>query len=163
MKRKSRGEHRASEGRESAPARRPGTPQASSLNRIHGVNPVLEALRSGRRSIEHIAIAEGARDERFRELLELAGSSNVPVRRVSPRSLTAMAETSPIKASAGKSPLYSMPRRCWTSWLPRLQPSTNAGAMSDDWRTCGTSAVLRTVECGCASSLYHRTSCGRVD
>jgi 23S rRNA (guanosine2251-2'-O)-methyltransferase len=87
MKRKTRGEHRASEGRESAPVRRPGTPQASSLNRIHGVNPVLEALRSGRRSIEHIAIAEGARDERLRELLELARSSNVPVRRVSAQEL----------------------------------------------------------------------------
>lgn len=51
-------------------------------DRIHGVNPVLEALRSGRRTIEHIAIAEGARHERLRELLELARSANVPVRRV---------------------------------------------------------------------------------
>ena len=51
-------------------------------DRIHGVNPVLEALRSGRRAIEHIAIAEGARHERLREMLELAKAANVPVRRV---------------------------------------------------------------------------------
>ena len=51
-------------------------------DRIHGVNPVLEALRSGRRAIEHIAIAEGARHERLREMLELAKAAKVPVRRV---------------------------------------------------------------------------------
>ena len=44
--------------------------------------PVLEALHSGRRTFEHIAIAEGARHERLREILELAKSANVPVRRV---------------------------------------------------------------------------------
>ena len=55
---------------------------ALSTDRIHGVNPVLEALRSGRRTIEHIAIAEGARHERLREVLELAKAANVPVRRV---------------------------------------------------------------------------------
>jgi 23S rRNA (guanosine2251-2'-O)-methyltransferase len=43
---------------------------------------VVEALRSGRRTIEHIAIAEGARHERLRELLELARNARVPVRRV---------------------------------------------------------------------------------
>jgi 23S rRNA (guanosine2251-2'-O)-methyltransferase len=43
---------------------------------------VLEALRSGRRSIEHIVVAEGARHERLREMIELAKAANVPVRRV---------------------------------------------------------------------------------
>ena len=51
-------------------------------DRIHGVIPVVEALRSGRRTIEHIAIAEGARHGRLREMLELAKAANVPVRRV---------------------------------------------------------------------------------
>jgi len=54
----------------------------ASQDRIHGVIPVVEALRSGRRTIEHIAIAEGARHERLRELLELAKNARVPVRRV---------------------------------------------------------------------------------
>ena len=39
-----------------------------------GVNPILEALRAGRRRIEEIVIAEGARHERFREIVELAGA-----------------------------------------------------------------------------------------
>ena len=53
-----------------------------SAERIHGVNPVLEALRSGRRTIEQIAIAEGARHARLREMIELARAAHVPVRRV---------------------------------------------------------------------------------
>jgi 23S rRNA (guanosine2251-2'-O)-methyltransferase len=56
---------------------------SSALDRIHGVIPVVEALRSGRRTIEHISIAEGARHERMRELLELARAARVPVRKVS--------------------------------------------------------------------------------
>lgn len=51
-------------------------------DRIHGVVPLVEALRSGRRAIEYIAIAEGARHERLREMLELAKAAKVPVRRV---------------------------------------------------------------------------------
>jgi 23S rRNA (guanosine2251-2'-O)-methyltransferase len=56
-----------------------------STDRIHGVIPVVEALRSGRRTIEHISIVEGARHERLRELLELAKAGRVPVRKI-PRS-----------------------------------------------------------------------------
>ena len=51
-------------------------------DRVHGVVPVVEALRAGRRTIEHISIVEGARHERLRELLELAKAARVPVRRV---------------------------------------------------------------------------------
>jgi len=45
----------------------------------------VEALRAGKRSIEHIIIAEGVRQEGLTELLELARSAHVPIRRV-PRS-----------------------------------------------------------------------------
>jgi 23S rRNA (guanosine2251-2'-O)-methyltransferase len=44
-----------------------------------GVNPVLEALRAGRRTIDEILIAEGARHQRLREIVELARAKNVPV------------------------------------------------------------------------------------
>ena len=51
-------------------------------DRVHGVIPVVEALRAGRRTIEHISVADGARHERLRELLELARAAHVPVRKV---------------------------------------------------------------------------------
>jgi 23S rRNA (guanosine2251-2'-O)-methyltransferase len=46
---------------------------------LYGVAPVLEALRAGQRAIERIWIAEGARHNRLRELIELARKANVPV------------------------------------------------------------------------------------
>lgn len=49
---------------------------------IHGLVPVVEALRAGRRQIEQISIAEGSRHERLKELLELAKQARVPVHRV---------------------------------------------------------------------------------
>jgi 23S rRNA (guanosine2251-2'-O)-methyltransferase len=51
-------------------------------DKIYGLVPVLEALRAGKRAIDNIAIAEGARHERLRDLLLLAKQANVPVHRV---------------------------------------------------------------------------------
>ncbi len=48
---------------------------------LYGVNPIVEALRGGRAPRE-IIVAEGARDERLRELMTLAQGHNVSVRRV---------------------------------------------------------------------------------
>jgi 23S rRNA (guanosine2251-2'-O)-methyltransferase len=55
--------------------------QENHASELYGVNPVLEVLRAGRRSIEEIIIAEGAHDARLRELIELARARQVPVRR----------------------------------------------------------------------------------
>ncbi|MGH9961463.1 MAG: TrmH family RNA methyltransferase, partial [Pyrinomonadaceae bacterium] len=51
-------------------------------DQIYGLIPVLEALRAGQRAIDSITIAEGARHERLRDLLQLASQANVPVHRV---------------------------------------------------------------------------------
>jgi 23S rRNA (guanosine2251-2'-O)-methyltransferase len=48
---------------------------------VYGVLPVLEALRAGGRRIERIVIADGARHERLREVIEAARHHNIPVRR----------------------------------------------------------------------------------
>jgi 23S rRNA (guanosine2251-2'-O)-methyltransferase len=48
---------------------------------IYGVLPVLEALRSGGRRIERILVADTARHERLREVVEAARRAGVPVRR----------------------------------------------------------------------------------
>ena len=51
-------------------------------DKVYGLNPVLEALRAGRRPLESVTIAEGARHERLGELLRLAKQARVPVHRV---------------------------------------------------------------------------------
>ena len=48
---------------------------------LYGVNPVLEALRADRIPSD-ITIAEGVRDQRLRELIDLARAKNVLVKRV---------------------------------------------------------------------------------
>ena len=47
---------------------------------IYGLLPVLEALRAGGRRIERIVIAEGAKHERVREVIEAARRAGVSVR-----------------------------------------------------------------------------------
>jgi 23S rRNA (guanosine2251-2'-O)-methyltransferase len=55
-------------------SRRP--PNANHL--LYGVNPIIEALRAGR-APEAITIAAGARDERLRELIELAQQRGIRI------------------------------------------------------------------------------------
>ncbi|HEV7746056.1 MAG TPA: 23S rRNA (guanosine(2251)-2'-O)-methyltransferase RlmB [Pyrinomonadaceae bacterium] len=54
---------------------------AGDTNHIYGLVPVLEALRASNNRLEQITIAEGARHERLRELLDLAKQARVPVHR----------------------------------------------------------------------------------
>ena len=48
---------------------------------LYGVNPLFEALRAGGRLPTEITVAKGARDERLRELIELARARKVTVKR----------------------------------------------------------------------------------
>ena len=64
------------------PARAGAGRETDAVNMIYGLGPVLEALRAGGKKIEHLTIAEGARHERLRELLDLAKEARVPLRRV---------------------------------------------------------------------------------
>lgn len=60
--------------------------------RIYGVLPVLEALRSGRRNVEQITIAEGAQINRLRDLLHLAKEQGIIVNRVPKNALAKFVE-----------------------------------------------------------------------
>lgn len=49
--------------------------------KVYGLIPVMEVLRAGRRTLESVTIAEGARHERLSELLQMAKQARVPVHR----------------------------------------------------------------------------------
>jgi len=53
--------------------------ERSRTSEIFGVNPVLEALRAKRRAIREITIANGAKDARLSELIELSRAEHIPV------------------------------------------------------------------------------------
>ena len=137
---------------------RAGASYPSSTDRIHGVVPVVEALRSGRRTIEHIAIAEGARHERLREMLELARAANVPVRRV-PRldiERTAgnathqgvMARIAAARYADAEELLAELAAQVWTSRSPLALCLDGL----EDPRNFG--AVLRTAECAGVEAVF---------
>lgn len=56
--------------------------QGEASDKIYGLIPVLEVLRAGRRALESVTVAEGARHDRMGELLHLAKQARVPVHRV---------------------------------------------------------------------------------
>ncbi|MGI8467532.1 MAG: 23S rRNA (guanosine(2251)-2'-O)-methyltransferase RlmB [Pyrinomonadaceae bacterium] len=49
---------------------------------IYGISPVLEALRAGGRRVEKILIADGAREHRLNEILDLARENNIPFQKL---------------------------------------------------------------------------------
>jgi 23S rRNA (guanosine2251-2'-O)-methyltransferase len=60
----------------------PSSRRGEATDKIFGLTPVVEALRAGRRTLESITIAEGARHDRLSELLQLAKQARVPIHRV---------------------------------------------------------------------------------
>lgn len=61
------------------------------MAQILGIGPVQEALRSGKRQIERILIAQGAKHPRMSELVASAKSASVPMRREPKSTLDRMA------------------------------------------------------------------------
>jgi 23S rRNA (guanosine2251-2'-O)-methyltransferase len=74
--RQPRGENRNADSLDDSDTGQPGV-----SDQIFGLIPVLEALRAGNKRLEQITIAEGAKHERLRELLDLAKQAKVPVHR----------------------------------------------------------------------------------
>jgi 23S rRNA (guanosine2251-2'-O)-methyltransferase len=156
--------------RESRPDKRPGAvskkgeasaPPSGSQSSgalLYGVSPVLEALRAGQRPIEHITLAEGTRDHRLRELLDLAREARVPVRRA-PRTdlerLTGGANHQGVVANIAAARytetgelLDQLSRRVGTNEPPLVVVLDGV----EDPRNLG--AVVRTVECAGAHGLF---------
>ena len=60
---------------------------------IFGLLPVLESLRAGSRRLEKILIADGAREHRVSEIMDLARQNHVQFQKVSRESLSKLVET----------------------------------------------------------------------
>ncbi len=93
MRHRSRKGDRGDAAAENRHERPPGRNERDAIaNTVAGVLPVLEVLRSHSRRIDKILIAEGAREHRLSDIVDLARNGGVPVHRVPRESLGAMLE-----------------------------------------------------------------------
>ena len=125
---------------------------------LYGVAPVLEALRTGSRPIAQIVIAEGARHNRLRELLELARRGRVPVRqapRVELERATNGANHQGIMATVAAA-RYADADELIEELAARVGTSVPTLAVVldgvEDPRNLG--AILRTAECAGAHGVF---------
>jgi len=136
---------------------------------LYGVNPLLEALRAGDRVPSEIMLAEGARDERLRELIELAGIRNVTVKRV-PRAAIDRAV-----GNTHHQGVLARVTRAHYADIDDLMSAIGAGVGSEseplivvldgveDPRNLG--AILRTAECAGVDGVFvpERRAAGLTD
>jgi 23S rRNA (guanosine2251-2'-O)-methyltransferase len=123
-------------------------------NLLYGVNPVTEALRADRVPLE-IMIAEGARDERLRELFELARRHAVPVRRVRRIDLEREAGNSSHQGVVARvaAPQYTDADYLLESLgADEVVPLVLVLDGIEDPRNLG--AILRSAECAGASGVF---------
>ena len=150
-----RGEDRPAESRNSD-SKHAG--QAGGANQIYGLMPVLEALRAGNHRLEQITIAEGARHERLRELLDLAKHARVPVHRAPrfalDRSLPGVTHQGVIARTAAAT--YSDADDLLDNLAARVgttEPPLVLGLDAvEDPRNLG--AILRTAECAGVNGVF---------
>jgi 23S rRNA (guanosine2251-2'-O)-methyltransferase len=132
--------------------------EAGGANQIYGLIPVLEALRAGNHRLEQITIAEGARHERLRELLDLAKHARVPVHRAPKfaldRSLPGVTHQGVIARTAAAT--YSDADELLEDLAARVgtaEPPLVLGLDAvEDPRNLG--AILRTAECAGVNGVF---------
>lgn len=142
---------------------------ANSTARVYGLIPVIEALRAGQRQIEQIAIADGARHERLKELIELARQKGVPVHRVprlnldravaSAKHQGIVARTAAARYCDNEDLLAALERK-----LQRGEAPLALGLDGiEDPRNLG--AILRTAECAGVDGVFvpERRAVGLTD
>jgi 23S rRNA (guanosine2251-2'-O)-methyltransferase len=132
--------------------------QIGGSNQIYGLIPVLEALRAGSKRLEQITIAEGARHERMRELLDLARHACVPVHRAPKFALDralpgvthqgVIARTAAATYRDAEELLEQLGARVSTADPPLV---LGLDAVEDP-RNLG--AILRTAECAGVSGIF---------
>ena len=136
---------------------------------LYGVNPLLEALRAGDRAPSEIVIAAETRDDRLRELIELAGKQNVPVKRA-PRAVLdrevgnthhqgVMARIAGARYADAQDLLASIATRVGTDAEPLVVVLDGV----EDPRNLG--AILRTAECAGVHGVFvpERRAVGLTD
>ena len=122
---------------------------------IYGVLPVLEALRAENRRIEKIVIADGAKEKRLHEILQLAKQNGVIFQKVPRENLSRMVENGAnhqgVVAFVASAEYYSADKLLAEIFQKENSLSVILDGVEDP-RNLG--AILRTVECAGADGVF---------
>jgi 23S rRNA (guanosine2251-2'-O)-methyltransferase len=136
---------------------------------LYGVNPLLEAMRAGERIPAEIVLAESAKDDRLRELIELAKMRNVPIKRVSRAVIDravgnthhqgVMARVAAARYADADELISSIAKRVGSEKEPLVVLLDGV----EDPRNLG--AILRTSECAAVDGVFvpERRAAGLTD
>ena len=144
------------------------------VDRLLGIHAVLEALRSGARPFERIAVLRGRRDGRIQELLEAARGRGVPVRFEDRRALDRLAAGGVhqgVVAVAGSLRYASEDEilgragdRAFLLVLDRVQDPRNLGAVVRSAAAAGVHGVFVASRGAVApTASAHRAAAGAMD
>src|SRR5882672_11989435 len=136
---------------------------------LYGVNPLLEALRAGDRIPEEVVIAEGAKDHRLHELIELARTRKIPVRRSPRAALDRTVGNTHHQGVMARIPAarYADPEDLLSTIAARVSGKVEPLAIVldgvEDPRNLG--AILRTSECAGVDGVFvpERRAAGLTD
>ncbi len=124
-----------------------------SENMIYGLLPVIEALRSRRRSIDRILIASGSREARIREVVDLASERNVRIDRVENAQLVRL-----VGPDANHQGVAAIVAAADYADADEITEGLNADSLLlildgvEDPRNLG--AILRTAECAGVDGVF---------
>lgn len=130
-------------------------PRAESSRVVAGVAPVLEVLRSGSRRVERVVVAEGAREHRIAEIIELAREKGIVFRREPREQIAKLVE--PGTNHQGVAAVVSAAEYADADeLLARIAAGDRALALVldgvEDPRNLG--ALLRTAECAGVEAVF---------
>jgi 23S rRNA (guanosine2251-2'-O)-methyltransferase len=149
--------------------KRPGPSSSRErVTEIFGVNPVLEALRAATRPIQEITVADGARDARLRDLIELARAQDIPVHHAPRTSLDRMTGNARHQGVVARvaAARYADAESLLDSVMSRAEEVAPMFVILDgveDPHNLG--AVLRTAECAGLDGVFipERRAAGLTD
>jgi 23S rRNA (guanosine2251-2'-O)-methyltransferase len=118
---------------------------------IYGVSPVIEALRASGRRLERIVIAEGARHDRLREIIALARSAGVVIRREPRAALDRLSNQANHQGVIAVTAPVSYADE--TRLLAGINPETLFVLLDGVEDPHNLGAIIRTAECAGASAV----------
>src|SRR5262249_49869303 len=121
------------------------------MSQIYGVLPVLESLRAATRPIERILIADSARHDRLRDIIDAARQAHIPIRREPRASLDRLSNNANHQGVIAI--IAAAKYKDAEALLDSITPQTLLILLDGVEDPHNLGAIIRTAECAGASAV----------